>query len=100
MDAAVAATNISLDAVVPMIVSLVRSSSASVEVLTDTVAGVVPLTDRAELRRMVVTAVMTERQFSAQLLELTGLAMRGDPSGRMAFGAAVLELLRVLSRPQ
>jgi hypothetical protein len=100
MEAAAAAANISLDAAVTMIVSLVRSSSVSVEVLTDTVAGVVPLADRAELRRVVVTAVMTERQLSAQLLELTGLAMRGDPSGRMAFGAAVLEILRVLSHPQ
>jgi hypothetical protein len=76
MDAAAAAASVSLDAVVPMIVSLVRSSSSSVEVLTDTVAGVVPLADRAELRRMVVTAVMTKRQFSAQLLELTRLAMQ------------------------
>jgi hypothetical protein len=88
------------DAIVPVVVALVRSAPAlSVDGITDQVAATSSAMSRAEIRRLVTAAVSSEQLLASSLQLLVGAALAVDPSGRSAFVHATTELLRVLSRP-
>ena len=89
------------DALVPLVVALVRASpSTSVDALVDLLAASAPAVGQPEIRRLVTTAVTMEQHLASSLLQTVRTAMGTDPSGQTAFVQATLGLMQILARPQ
>lgn len=89
-----------VDALVPVIVALVRSlPGAPIDAIASQVSASSPAVSRAEIRRLVTVAVTTEQLFASSLQQLVGASLIVDPSGSTAFALASAELVRVLARP-
>jgi hypothetical protein len=95
-------TSAAIDGVIPIVVALTRVSGslASVEDITEAVARSSPTVERSVIRRLVRTAVASERQLAATLQNAMGLAAMVDPSGRMGLLQVNAILLQILSRPE
>jgi hypothetical protein len=95
-------TSAAIDGVIPVVVALTRVSGslASVEDITEAVARSSPTVERSVIRRLVRTAVASERQLAATLHNAMGLAAMVDPSGRMGLLQVNAILLQILSRPE
>jgi hypothetical protein len=88
------------NALVPVVVSLVRATPASsIDSVTNTVNMSSPSVPREEIRRMTVTAVAMEQLQTSSLLHLTRWAMTLDPSKNAAFSKVRVELFKALARP-